>query len=542
MTDNVPIAISDNIRLDGVQPIVMIGPNGSGKTRHAAQLATKNDGDMIGAVRNLALSDNITVQSIERATQQLRRNLRKRRSRHWEIWNEIDQLFIKLIAEDSSAAVKFRNEYAENRDARPEETTLMTLSDLWSRVFPGRTIDFSKQSPKVYSDYLGGDGYPARQMSDGERVAIYLAGRVLDSEKRIIIVDEPEVHFHSRLAARFWNELESLRPDCRFVYVTHDLPFALSRQDARFVVIQPNVEPELIDLDENLPVDLAETLLAAATFSIFAKRIVFCEGDEGTSIDQQFYSSWFRGDDTAVIPVGSSRDVIRGTRAFSNSDLVTGLTACGIIDRDYWPDQFLTSLDSSIDVLPFHEIENIFCLEGVFVAVAKHLSQSRESAEKDYARFMTSAVEMFSGGVLNKQISERFRKRCEHQTRLVLNKLQIDDEIDIMQSQHIAALEIDNWNLRPDKRFAEERKRLETALGSTGYDFLEFFPGKVFIGRAANSLGLDTQAYIALVRSALAAGPDSSLTQLGSELEVALEPYLPSRELQATEENEYISD
>jgi len=57
----------------------------------------------------------------------------------------------------------------------------------------------------------------------------YLAGRVLDSESTIIIVDEPEVHFHSRLAARFCNEMKALRPDCRLVYVTHDLPFALSR-------------------------------------------------------------------------------------------------------------------------------------------------------------------------------------------------------------------------------------------------------------------------------------------------------------------------
>ena len=74
-------------------------------------------------------------------------------------------------------------------------------------------------------------------------------------------------------------------------------------------------------MKEGVPNDLAESLLAAASFSIHARRIVFCEGTEGTSLDQLIYSAWFNKSDTAVVPVGSGKDVVRCTTAFSESTL-----------------------------------------------------------------------------------------------------------------------------------------------------------------------------------------------------------------------------
>ena len=100
------------------------------------------------------------------------------------------------------------------------------------------------------------------------------------------------MHFHSRLAIRFWSEMESLRPDVKFVYITHDLPFALSRNNARFVMVMPDQAPQLVDISNPLPRELVEVILAAASFSIYAKRIVFCEGDEEKSLDWKLYSAW----------------------------------------------------------------------------------------------------------------------------------------------------------------------------------------------------------------------------------------------------------
>lgn len=163
---------------------------------------------------------------------------------------------------------------------------LMKITDLWERLFHDRTISFYDYTPKVVS-VVGADRaeYEAYRMSDGERVAIYLAGRVLNAKPSILVIDEPEVHFHSLLAVEFWNSLEEMRPDVRFVYITHDLPFSLSRRNAQFVVVRREQIPELVPLDQDLPASVAKAVLGAASFSMYARRLIFCEGDDRNSRD-----------------------------------------------------------------------------------------------------------------------------------------------------------------------------------------------------------------------------------------------------------------
>jgi predicted ATP-dependent endonuclease of OLD family len=79
--------------------------------------------------------------------------------------------------------------------------------------------------------------YNLRQMSDGERTVLYMAARVMTADHQVILVDEPELHMHSRLSVQLWDEAEKLRPDCRFVYITHD---------AQFITVCRGVKPSLI--------------------------------------------------------------------------------------------------------------------------------------------------------------------------------------------------------------------------------------------------------------------------------------------------------
>ena len=60
-----------------------------------------------------------------------------------------------------------------------------------------------------------------------------LIGEALSVPKDgVFIVDEPELHLHRAIQARLWDAVEIARPDCTFVYITHDLGFAASRKDA----------------------------------------------------------------------------------------------------------------------------------------------------------------------------------------------------------------------------------------------------------------------------------------------------------------------
>lgn len=533
MANEIEVKISDNIIVPGANSIVLLGPNGSGKTRHANAMAGMNNANMIAALRNIALPPSVVMRSMDNARKQLQSHFDKSQASPWELSDEINELFSKLMAEDSTAAIKFRDQHTVDPTSTPDTTKLMRLSEAWARLFPGRHIEFTDYHPRVRSDYNISIGeYPAQQMSDGERVALYLAGRILDSEQKIIIIDEPEVHFHSRLASRFWTEVESLRCDCRFVYITHDLPFALSRPNAQFVIIKPNEEPQIVSLKDGIPQNLAESLLAAASFSIHAKRIVFCEGTEGTSWDQMLYSAWFNNMDTAVVPVGSGKDVVRCTTAFSDSKIVAGVESVGIIDRDYWPQRFIDSLPNSITVLAVHEIENLLCLEGVFRCVAEHIGVQPKEADSRYIEFMDKATSVFTNGLLNKQISERYKKRSEHEFNLSLNDLKATDDITLLEQQHIQAVDSNCWVTKPKDLFVEEKELLENALKNDSGEFMCYYPGKVFLKMAAKGLGMETNSYVELICNALKSKSIESLSSLGMEIENCLKAYLPTRQIE----------
>jgi len=540
MADDIPVKISQNQELKGRGPIVILGPNGSGKTRHAVNMLNwnGNNAEMVAALRNIALSEHLGMQPLAQAKQNLTRFYQQRRSQYWELSNEINQLFSKIMAEDAASAVAFRDNYLRGNATEPEKTKVTVIQNMWERLFPGRHISFAGYSPKVRSNLTGGESeYPAQRMSDGERVALYLAARVLDTSKPILIVDEPEVHFHSRLAVRFWNELEDLRKDVRLVYITHDLSFALSRRDATYVILMPGKEPNVVYLPEEIPRELASSLLSAASFSIQARRIVFCEGEEGKSLDCQVYSSWFYEHDTAVVPVGSCRDVVETVARFADTKLVVGLTAIGVVDRDYWPDNYLNSFDDSIHVLPVHEIENLLLLKGIFTAVAKHLGKSETN--QLYDEFIQYAKSKFKGNgeLLIYQVSERFKRRAESEFFSAINGLKPESSTEETRNLYAQRLTPSNWQTSPVDLFQTEQKIIEEALDGPVDKFLKVLPGKVFFADIEKFLGIDRTAYVGLICAALKVTDDSqdSLHGLGKQIENTLEPILPSRKPPAEE-------
>lgn len=288
--------------IPGDGPVVVMGPNGSGKTRQTRQISSSMPIEFINALRNTRVSPDLPAMGVTTARANFSSQKAQAQSNPWELSSEFDYMLSNLLAHQSMAAIDFTRRFRESPDAPGElpNTPLTRVEELWGKVFPGRELRWSDWKPLVHNDV---DGlriqYSGNQMSDGEKAALYLAGRVFSSEAGILVVDEPETHFHSLLAVRLWDALEDARPDIRFVYVTHDLAFALSRRNARYVLANPMVGLRLIEVDESLPPDIASELLGSASFSFYATRIIFCEGEE-TSRDADLYRSWFSGSDTVV--------------------------------------------------------------------------------------------------------------------------------------------------------------------------------------------------------------------------------------------------
>jgi ABC-type cobalamin/Fe3+-siderophores transport system ATPase subunit len=516
--------------IDGDGPIVLLGANGSGKTRLAVQLAQSGTAEFIPALRNIAIPDQIPNWTLQTATNELQNRTIQRRNSYWELVPDIDALFGKLW---SSHAVEAMRVYEHVLQGAPPgelpETVLTKTKELWKVVFPGRTITFTDFTARVTNDYLGTTTYTAKHMSDGERTGLYLAGRVFDSQHPLVVVDEPETHFHSRLAVRFWDALESLSPSKRFVYVTHDLSFALSRRDAKIILVRPNQPPELMDSGTGLPSDDVASILGAASFSVYASRLVFCEGREEKSLDQELLRAWFNDRDTALIPVGGCDSVKRCTAAFQTRSVVSGFEATGIIDRDHWPEDMLRSL-ANVHVLPVNEVESLYVLKPVYAAIAVHSGHRAEAVDGLYANAFAGFKQQMSGAIANKLICERFKARSLMLIeRAFAAKVNFDDR-EAMKNVLIAEIPLTQPVTAPATIWDKEEAQVTQALATDDpTEFLKTFPGKPLVGPAASSLGLTKERYCELVKIGLGTSSDPAFQTLHRALEDALTPYLPPR-------------
>jgi len=365
-------------------------------------------------------------------------------------------------------------------------------------------------------------------MSDGEKAALYLAATVLSEPAgAVVVVDEPETHFHSLLAVHIWNVLESERPDLRFVYITHDLHFALSRQCATFMVMSPNAGYQIVQMDQDLTSEMAEVLLGTASFSFYARRIIFCEGEE-TSLDVALYRSWFNGIDSVVRPVGGCETVLRCVTAF-NHEVVVGLTSIGLVDRDVLPDGFIQALPAEVTVLGVHEIESVYCLPGVIAAVASHLKQDFDLDL--YTQVIRGSI---SDLVIRKAIVDRWKRRLEpHLESIVSGVKARNDSIESISADIPNLFDHTQWTFSPTDILETERTNIESSA-STGNleDLLRVFPGKGLIGIAAGTLGIDSSSLVELVNKSLSESI-SDPTTLSAALEGCLTQYLPARSVPA---------
>lgn len=154
------------------------------------------------------------------------------------------------------------------------KSTLDDVMVIWNGLIEHRQLDCDENnSLKIKYE---GNSYDAHEMSDGERVIIYHTGRVLLAPKNsLIIVDEPEIHLHKSIANKLWDNLETRRKDCTFIYFTHDLDFASSRIAQKGWIKEfrypSNWMLELLE-DNDIPKELQLKLIGSRKKNIILRR------------------------------------------------------------------------------------------------------------------------------------------------------------------------------------------------------------------------------------------------------------------------------
>jgi ABC-type cobalamin/Fe3+-siderophores transport system ATPase subunit len=522
---DVTLTLPGGEQLPGDVPVVVIGPNGSGKTRQTRQITAPTTIDFINALRNTRVAPELPAVGVDTARNNFNSQRAQTRTNHWELAGEFDYMLSQLLAQHSMSAIEFARAYRENPagGAVPAETALHLVENLWSEVFPGRELHWSDWKPVIKNRSTGAElTYSGNQMSDGEKAALYLAGRVFSADPGVLVVDEPETHLHSLLASRLWNVLQEARPDIRFVYVTHDLNFAMSRQDAIFVLASPTAGLRALDLGGSLPDDVAEALLGSASLSFFASRVVFCEG-ESSSLDSQLFEAWFNGPDTVVKAVASCQRVIRCVEAVSMSGIAAALTAVGLVDGDYHPEAFRSVLPAGLTMLKLHEVESLLSDPDVVSAVCAHLAQSFDRAI--YRECLLTTV---TDDQVRRVAIERWKRRLEpYLEGLVSGVSKKQESLSDLTAEIPQIFDHKTWAFSPEQILEEERVRVEGARSSTDLEsLLAIFPGKQMLPVAAKQAGLQVPAYLQLILAGL---QGKVANEFGSALEVALAAHLPSR-------------
>jgi hypothetical protein len=515
----------------GEGPIVILGPNGSGKTQLAQKIAANNQVSAISAQRRTWIDDKLPVQEEQQLLNNVRAQINVWRDQAWRSTEEIDFILSTLIQDHTNVLTKKNEEAIDSGKAvKPvKDTKLIFLQGLWNRVFPKRRLEIGGFFPKVkrLDGPTDAPPYQLRQMSDGERTVLYMAARVMTAEHPVILVDEPELHMHSRLSVQFWDEAEKLRPELTFVYITHDLNFTLSRRRATILVARTNDAVEEIPVNQ-LPSSIAAEVLGAATLPFYAKRIFLYEGESGKGFASEFFSAWFDDDETFAVPCGDRYSVCAATSGLKKVGIVAA-EIIGLIDRDFYSDDVLGSVTDGVTVLQLHEIESVLCDQEALASMAEHLGKDPGDV---WAEFLEKVRKEFQGQTLNSVIARRVRSRIGDLLEGAFNGTQVTPDLGATSTNHRTKLSALDLPAKTAIMFEQESKRVKDAIECGGKDMLAILPGKHLLSILAGVMGLrNTSKLTSLVVRSLNRKhlkKDDPFLALGAKMEKALLEYLPS--------------
>ena len=411
--------VGEPLQLNNASQVTVIGANGAGKSRFCQRLL-QDAGDKayrMSALKGILSENyhNIMPGSIE---DQYNQKLAINPLIGGKATTEFERLLVMLMSDEFAELLVYKARVRLDGDnSEPPHTKLDALVRNWQVIFPRNKI-LRESGRLLFSNDSGDKPYGAIKLSDGEKAALYYIGATLYAPKNaVILVDAPETFIHRSIMQNMWNVIEEMRPDCTFVYSTHDIEFASSRIANTCIWIKSfDVENESWDYEFVNPND---TFNDELYFDLLGSRkpILFIEGDNVHSIDSKLYPLVFT--EYTVKPLGSCNRVIEATRTFNELKSFHNLDGRGIVDRDRRDEGEVRYLRSKRVFVPnVAEIENILLLEDVVRAVARFC---HKDPDKVFQRVKRNVIGMFRG-VQTAQALEHVRHRVKRNVEVRIDK------------------------------------------------------------------------------------------------------------------------
>lgn len=426
------------IALNAGSSLMFVGANGSGKTRLAASIERKagETAHRIAAHRALNLNPKVAKVSESQALRSLRYggaddnlDIRHREGRRWGqksatyLLNDFDYLLQALFAEQTNTALETHKNSRKGRHEEAKLTKFEKLQEIWETLLPHRKLNITGDDIKVSATDTA--PYNANEMSDGERSIFYLIGQTLvAAPNSLLIVDEPELHVHRSIIGSLWDELEAARDDCGFVFITHDIEFASSRDAEKFSIKSyssaPAWEMEKVPSETGFGEELTTLILGSRN------PVLFVEGDK-SSLDVSLYRHCIPN--RTIVPAGSCEQVIHSVVSLRNHAQLTRIACTGLIDADDRTEDDIDSLESrGVQVLPVSEIENILLLPIVSKQIAICNGYTEQEADEKVAHLNSKILQFVSA---DNNINEVVLCYCRRRIDRSLKKVDLNGSNDV---------------------------------------------------------------------------------------------------------------
>ncbi len=351
---------------------IIIGANGAGKSRFAARMISDmgNNACCLSALNALFVRNEPSQESDH--IDHLYNQAVADGMPHSQLTTQFERIMALLMRDEMLNLIRYKLNHAENPDEQLNHTHLDDVIALWQEIFPKNKVLIESGKFLFSQRKQENDKYSAMKLSAGERAVMYYIGAVAFAPRRsVIFVDSPELFLHPTIMQSVWNRVENLRPDCSFIYTTHDLDFASSRSQASIIWVR-NFDAASLTWDyrvlpPNSPIseDIYLSIIGAR------KPVLFIEGDAKRSIDAKLYPLIFK--DFSIRSLGSCNKVIESTRTFNDLNAFHQLDSYGIVDRDRRDAKEVEYLRGKKVMVPeVAEVENILMLEDVICAVASY--------------------------------------------------------------------------------------------------------------------------------------------------------------------------
>lgn len=487
-----PIHGSTAVHSVSAENLLFVGANGSGKSRLGAWFELNSsikNVHRVAAQRGLEIEADVQIIGVDQAQRTfLFGNQGWADNQHkWggkptgKATANYRGLLQYLFAENAQVAIDFKDQSNQGLQPSTPYSKSDQVIEIWDAVFPHRRIDFKQSSVVAFSPSQ--QQYHSSEMSDGERVALYLIGTIVCvPADQLVIIDEPELHIHKAVQARLWDAIENARPDIGFIYITHDLDFASTRTKATKYWLE-KYDGTTWSI-HSLPADegISERVMMEVLGS--RKKILFIEGDTG-SLDETVYRIAYP--EWHVKAVGSCEKVIQATKGFNGLKELHHNQAAGIIDRDFRQSFEISRLAlDQIHVLPVSEVENVLLTEPMLLAMQSRFAPERTEAVQDAKQ---KVIDEFSSSIRSNAV-----KTVKRQLRDMLRQIDIEEAngLDLNQILKDKVGEIDVNSLLKNTQDA-----LTQQVADQDYKkILAAFDRKTLCTQIAPLYGIDRRAWI----------------------------------------------